>query len=217
MMAAACDNAMSGCFAVDAPKGGAIRAPAGAFQLMTRRWIAVPGAAAALLVSCHHAPTALRFEGSSSFTIVEPPASAARPEAKSEANARQVAKTLLVARPIEPLAKPIYPPSALGRETLPVTVGVRIIVDAEGRVADVRMSPVLISTPTPRLEEFRAAVEAALAQWRFRPAELRRLAPITDATGAPAWVLLSREKTDYGFDVSFVFQASGEVASRGVK
>lgn len=137
--------------------------------------------------------------------------------AEVPAEARLATQALLIASPIQPLAKPVYPPSALGRETMPVVVGIRITVDATGRVSDTRASLAVISTPTPRAEEFRAAAEAALAQWRFRPAELRRFAPTTDLTGAPAWALVGREKTDCTLDVSFVFQATGEVVAQDMK
>jgi outer membrane biosynthesis protein TonB len=124
---------------------------------------------------------------------------------------------MVLASPIEPLAKPAYPKAALGREKLPVQVGVHITVDTTGRVAGVRMSLAAMTTPTPYMDEFRNAVEEALAQWRFRPAELRRLKPVTDTTGAPTWALDHREKTDCGFDVSFTFQSTGEVVSRGLR
>ena len=169
------------------------------------------------MIGCHHAPRAI--EGSSAFTFVEPPPppTPLKPKRESSEEARRQIEALLVAAPIQPLAKPVYPPAALGRERMPVFVGVRITVDAEGRVADIRASPVVLSTPTPRADEFRAAVEDALRQWRFRPAELRKLAPVVDAPGAPAWALVSREKTDYVFDVSFFFQSTGEVVARGLK
>ena len=176
------------------------------------------GAIVTVLVGCQHAPPTTQMKGSSTIRFVESHASAsAAPAAEVPADARLVTQALLVASPIQPLAKPMYPPSALGRETMPVVVGVRITVDAAGRVSDTRASLAIISTPTPRAEEFRAAVETALAQWRFRPAELRRFTPMTDPTGAPAWALVGREKTDCTFDVSFVFQATGEVLAEGGK
>lgn len=135
-------------------------------------------------------------------------------KAKVEEGPRLPVETMVVAAPIAPLAQPVFPAAALGREKMPVTVGVRIMVDATGRVTDMRLSLAVISTPTPYQEEFRRAVEEALAQWRFRPAELCRLKPMLDATGAPAWALDRREKTECGFDVSFTFQSTGEVTSR---
>jgi hypothetical protein len=182
------------------------------------KWAFLPWVGFALLAGCHHAPPTARIEGSSAFSFVEPPPPPQmKPAGEASMGPRQPEVALLVAAPIEPLAKPVYPPTALGREKMPVLVGIHFTVDAAGCVTDTRPSLAVISTPTPRMEEFRAAVEAALAQWRFRPAELRRFAPATDLTGAPAWVLASSEKTDCTFDVSFVFQATGEVESGGVK
>jgi hypothetical protein len=180
---------------------------------------AIPGCLLLLaLAACRHAPPP-RIDGTSSFTFVEPPQPppSAKPSGDLDATPRQSTEMLLLARPIEPLAKPVYPSVALGRETMPVVIGVQITVDVDGRVAHVRTSLAVMSTPTPRAAEFRAAVEDALAQWRFRPAELRRLAPATDATGAPTWTLASREKSECVYDVSFVFQSSGEVVARELK
>jgi hypothetical protein len=171
-----------------------------------------------MAAGCHHGPTP-RIDGTSSFTFVEPPPPPApsKPHAEAGEGARLPVEMMLLAVPIQPLAKPVYPTVALGREDRPVLVGVRITIDATGRVSQVRTSLAALSTPTSLADEFRAAVEEALAQWRFRPAELRRLAPISDTNGAGAWALLSHEPTDCTFDVSFVFQATGEVVSRALK
>jgi hypothetical protein len=174
----------------------------------------------AIVAGCQHAqPPPPRIEGSSSYTFVEPPPPPAPAKAPVQVGpeAQLPVETLLLAAPIEPLAKPVYPASVLGREKMPVVVGIRIIVDPAGRITDARTSLAVLSTPTPFMEEFRAAVDQALTQWRFRPGELRRLAPTTDANGAPAWILAHREKTDCVFDVSFIFQSTGEVVSQGLK
>jgi hypothetical protein len=173
----------------------------------------------AIASGCHHAP-APRIDGTSSFTFVEPPpppSAPPKPQGEAGDGPRPPVEMMLLAVPIQPLAKPVYPTVALGREDRPVLVGVRITIDATGRVASVRTSLAALSTPTSLADEFRGAVEEALTQWRFRPAELRRLAPINDTNGTGAWTLLSREPTDCIFDVSFVFQATGEVVSRTLK
>lgn len=166
---------------------------------------------------CHHvaAPTP-PLAGSSTFSFVDapPPLSASKPQGPADEGPAQPVEVLVVAVPIEPLARPVYPGTALGRETMPVIIGVHIVVDATGRVASVRRSLAVMSTPTPREDAFRDAVEAALAQWRFRPAELRRLRPIFDDAGQLGWALLGREKSDCAFDVSFLFQSNGEVVVR---
>jgi hypothetical protein len=40
---------------------------------------------------------------------------------------------------------------------------------------------------------------------------------MTDPAGAPVWAITSSEKADCTLDVSFVFQATGEVISGGAK
>lgn len=170
--------------------------------------------AAAFLGGCHHARTAITPEGSSSIQFLESPAPPAKQTATPSQGPQQPMEMMVVATPIAPLAKPEYPRTALGREKLPVQVAVRIIVDTTGRVSDVRMSLAGVTTPTPYAEEFRTAVEEALAQWRFRPAQLRRLKPTTDETGSARREFEGWEKVDCGFDVAFTFQSTGEVTSQ---
>jgi hypothetical protein len=122
-----------------------------------KRWL-FSWAWVAVLAGCQHAPLATKIEGSSTIRFLEShgPAPTA-PAGEVPADAKLATQVLLVASPIEPLTKPVYPPSALGRETMPVVVGVRLSVDTAGRVSDTQPSLVIISTPTPRAEEFRAA------------------------------------------------------------
>lgn len=173
-------------------------------------------ASLAALAACQQAPPPFQGEGSSSFTFITPPEPEAASKGQAEGTEDAVVETLLLAVPIEPLARPEYPRSVLGRERLPVSVGVRIVVDETGRVADVRPSLAAFSSPSAQLSEFRSAVEEAVRQWRFRPAELRRLKRAVDAEGRPGWALLGRQPAECAFDVAFVFQATGEVLSRGV-
>jgi outer membrane biosynthesis protein TonB len=95
-------------------------------------------------------------------------------------------------------------------------VAVRITVDANGRVSDVGTSLAAMSTPSPFTAEFRAAVEAAIAQWRFRPGEVRHLETVHDADG-DYQRMTSRENIAGTFDVEFTFNASGVVAPAGLK
>ena len=169
---------------------------------------------------CHHAVVAPppRVEGTSTFRFVaRPPAPPkARPAAEpsEETAPAQSAVRKIRARPIQPLAKPVYPAALLGRVSLPVTVGVRINVDAEGRVTYVGDSFVAISTWGEYAGEFRAAVEEALAQWRFQPAEVRHLVLQDGGPGQGSYWLTTRtQNLDDWFDLSFTFAAKGGVLS----
>ena len=122
------------------------------------------------------------------------------------------------ARPILPLANPVYPAAVLGRVRQPVTVGVRISVDVTGRVAQVGESLAAFSSGGEFAGEFRGAVEDALTQWRFRPAELCQLVLQGGQLGQGAyWLTRSREPVDDGFDVSFTFSAKGDVVAEGLR
>jgi TonB family protein len=117
---------------------------------------------------------------------------------------------VITAQPIPPLAKPIYPAVALAARADAAFVGVRITVDAEGRVSDVRQSLASLTMPSPFAAEFRAAVEAAVTQWRFRPAELVHLELVKDS-GGDFMRVTGREKIDWSFDVEFAFNRTGDV------
>jgi hypothetical protein len=124
----------------------------------------------------------------------------------------------LKANPIRPLATPAYPPALLGRVRLPVAVGVHITVDETGRVAHVGPSLVAFSTGGEWAGEFREAVEAALAQWRFRPAEIRGIVQKQEESGRGSyWLTLSKRPVDDAFDVAFTFTATGEVVTEAPK
>jgi hypothetical protein len=93
------------------------------------------------------------------------------------------------------------------------TVGVRIVVDATGRVADVRPSLAVIAVPSLLASEFQAAVEKAVTQWRFQPGEIRQLELVKDPDGDFQRVA-RREKIEWAFDVEFTFNATGDVLTR---
>jgi hypothetical protein len=162
--------------------------------------------------ACQHAAARRDETGTSSVRFIEPPSALSAGMKAEPAAALQPVDVLVPAEPIEPLAKPVYPRAVLGRQTTPVLVGLRIRIDASGRVADSGPSLASFSTPGPFDAEFRAAIEAALAQWQFRPAELRRLKPVKGPPGKEDyWVIVRAEKADYALDVSFTFNASGDV------
>ncbi len=170
--------------------------------------------APAILSGCRHtavAPSA-PDEGASSYRFLDP---APSPAKKKEASIGAPRPTMqaINAQPILPLAKPVYPPVALAAHAGMATVGVRLVVDTAGRVSEVRPSLAILSMPSPFAAEFRAAVEAAVAQWRFRPAEIRQLELVRDPGGDFNRVT-SREKIEWAFDVEFTFNATGDVLTQ---
>ncbi len=62
-------------------------------------------------------------------------------------------------------------------------MAVRLVVDVEGRATELSQSVLVWSTPTVWSEELRAAIEAAVVRWRFRPAEVRHFTTVTNAQG----------------------------------
>lgn len=166
----------------------------------------------AWLAGCRHAAVAPVSEGTSSYKFVTPPPP---PPKKKEISidGPPPATQTLNAQPILPLATPVYPPAALAAHAGAATVGVRITVDATGRVSDIRPSLVSLTLPSPFAAEFQAAVEAAVAQWRFHPGELRYLELVKDP-GGDFQRVTSREKVEWTFEVSFAFNAPGDVLMR---
>jgi TonB family protein len=111
------------------------------------------------------------------------------------------------------LATPVYPSEALKGRSGRVTVGVSITVDAEGRVSAIGSSLATFSTPSPHGPAFRQAVETAVRQWRFHPAQLQQMETKKASDGGDILVLKAVEPTDWTFDVAFTFTASGDVWS----
>ncbi len=188
------------------------------------RWgrIGLTATALLLVAGCQHATKPVArpaVEGASAFSFVERPVSAAAgPGAVTQIAALvwEPVDVKVKAEPIEPLATPVYPRIALGRVRMPMTVGVRIYVDATGRVADVGASMVAFSTGGELAEEFRAAVDEALAQWRFTPAEFRHMVPRTGRNGlGRGWQVTRTQPTDDAFDLAFTFTTKGDVVAEG--
>jgi hypothetical protein len=164
-----------------------------------------------LVTGCRHT-AAISPKGSSSFQILEPTKSRPGTKTGPVTEVPQPRDVVFEAEPIEPLVKPSYPPAARGKQAGPVTLGVRITVDTEGRVSDIGSSLKVFSLPGPFEADFRAAVEAAVKEWRFIPAEIRHLQPARE-NGKPASysIVTGTEKTEWRLDVLFTFSPSGEV------
>jgi TonB family protein len=161
------------------------------------------------LVGCRHAPV-LADTGRSSFVMIEPPPAPPPKTSSSEVKGPISSTSYSDARPIHPLLLPVYPPKALAAKAGAATVAVKVTVDANGRVTDIRPSLLSLSTPGPFADDFRAAVETALRQWRFLPAEVREVEFLEE--GGTSYSRLKRsEATEAEFDLSFTFTAAGRV------
>ena len=108
------------------------------------------------------------------------------------------------AKPVEPLAMPVYPPRALAAHAGDVTVKVDVTVSKEGRVSEMAPDILDFSTISRFHDDFRAAVEAAVSTWRFEPAQIDRLEP--KANGQP--IIVGSEAQERVFVVSFKFTES---------
>lgn len=89
-------------------------------------------------------------------------------------------------------------------------VWVHVTVDANGRVTDVVASVLTFTTPGPFADDFMAAVQVALHQWRFLPAEIQQVEWV-QASGMSYNSIISAEKTETQFEPSFTFTAAGTV------
>ena len=151
---------------------------------------------------CQYART-----GSSSFEFVDGPQ---MPTAKlRDASKLRIAKSMSVfmdAEPILPLAKPVYPKSALAAGLGDVSLAVKFSVNTHGRVESIGPSFARVTFPTRFKDDFDGAIEAALAQWRFKPAYLARLDP--QVNDAP--VVVGMEETETSFDVVFKFSTTAK-------
>ncbi len=163
------------------------------------------------MTGCRHAPAVSPATGASSFAFVERPAGPPPARAvTAEPVEQKPIEEYREARPVYPLANPVYPPRALKARAGRATVGVRITVDVTGRVSDVAPSMLVFSTPGPFAEDFRAAVETAVLQWRFRPAEIEKLEFVKTPTVSYNRIT-STQKVETQLDVAFNFTATGGV------
>jgi hypothetical protein len=117
------------------------------------------------------------------------------------------------AEPIEPLALPQYPPAALAAHAGMVTIAVRITVGRDGLVKAVSRSLADVSVPTRFDRDFHSAIDAALAKWKFVPAETSVLEPVKD--GPP--IVTTSTEVETSFDVEFRFSPTGTVTEKGLQ
>ena len=161
-----------------------------------------------VLAGCRHVSVP-EAEGQSSFAFVvqpvgPPPPSDGKPvELVNQAQFR-------AAQLQDNAAIPVYPAKALKAKAGRALVGVHITVDTTGRVADIRSSMFVFSTPGLFAGDFRDAVETAVRRWQFTPARVEYY-EIRKENGFPLMRLTRSESTESEFDLSFTFTASGGV------
>lgn len=163
------------------------------------------------LSSCYHRLVLAKTDiGTSSFKFVVPPSMPAEATVM-QADEPFTTERFKDAEPILPLTMPVYPANALGARAGLMNVGVKITVDADGRVTDVSPSLLSFSTPSRYSSTFQEAVRVAVMTWHFRPAQHYYFEITSTVGGERTSKFLRRENTETCFDLSFTFTASGSV------
>jgi Gram-negative bacterial TonB protein C-terminal len=177
----------------------------------SRRFVAVLACAVicTLHAGCQHRRSRQTPEGNASFRFIEPPPP---PQLKGSVtlDVAQTGEISLPAEAIPPLAVPVYPAAALRTRSFGTSVSVHVVVDAKGRVAEVTPSRFGFTMPSPYAQEFFAAVERAVRQWKFKPAEIQFTEPAV-REGVEVRTLTRREPIEATFDVTFLFTSTGAV------
>ena len=146
---------------------------------------------------CKHAPV-----GASSFRIEDFKTTAQAVHAR-DLRIEKPTDVFVDAKPIGNLVNPAYPPQALANRVSAI-ISVRVAVNASGVATDEGRGLVDLSLPTPYDHEFRAAVDAALAQWRFQPAKIAHLLPRANQTP----VIVGIDVIERTYAVVFTFSLS---------
>jgi TonB family protein len=167
------------------------------------------------VVGCRHVSPVPPDSGTSSFAFIEPPVAAPRASAAAEPREPVSMEQYEEASPITPLATPVYPPRALAAKVGRVTIGVKITVDATGRVSDIGPSLRAVTIPSRFDADFQEAVRAAVSQWRFSPALSYRLEDVPMPDGSTYQRMTDRRRVETTFDLSFTFTATGAVLGGG--
>ncbi len=162
-----------------------------------------------VFAGCKHAPAPAEGTGHSSFAFVDPtvrPPPASSAEKVEPSNRSQ----WIEATPKYPVAMPIYPKQALKGKAGRSTVGVHILIDTNGHVAEIRPSMLVFNTPGPFADDFRESVELALRQWQFTPARAEYYDIIHE--GDTTYTKVTHTETvETEFDLSFTFTEDGKV------
>ena len=112
-------------------------------------------------------------------------------------------------RPQKAFVAAEYPARPLAAKAPPYSIGVRIVINTEGRVSSISDSKIALSTPGPFAADFRASVERAVMRWRFTPGHIDQLedGDDVDDDGKPDSVrLVGSEPVPVFYDVRFDFE-----------
>ena len=169
-------------------------------------------AGALAFTACQHAEKS-PGNPQASFRFVLPPTLGAPAPENATAAPAPPTERVIPAEPILPLAPPVYPNIPRSERPATASVGVRITIDSTGRVTEVGLSLYAFSTPGPHAADFRVAAEAAVARWRFNPAEIIHYEPLKGPNGAAYVRATGSEAIEWSYDVAFTFNASGDVLS----
>ncbi|HVZ66402.1 MAG TPA: TonB family protein [Lacunisphaera sp.] len=153
--------------------------------------------------------------GTSSFKVVEAPA-AAPPKSTGKAAMQPTSRAQYRDAQIkgEPVL-PVYPARALAAKAGGAQVGVHIVIDAQGRVSDVRPSMVAVTIAPPEFAaDFQRAVEAAVRQWRFVPARAQYIETVTGTGGFTYDRVARTEDVEAEVDLAFTFTPNGKVQAK---
>lgn len=164
-----------------------------------------------LFAGCRHV-TEPEAAGRSSFVLIEPPPARPGPVPGSAETTEPTSRAQYREASIQEksVVLPIYPPRALAARFGAAAVAVRVTVDVNGRVADIRPSLLSMTTRGPFADEFREAVEAALRQWRFHPAKAEHIETVTER-GFTYHRVTRTETLEAEFDLAFTFTTTGGV------
>ena len=160
-----------------------------------------------ILSGCHQVQTP-PASGQGSFEFTQRLAGTRISEGQAVLTGSEPKDVFVQATPDGALPVPIYPPAALAAHAGRVTVVLEITIGTDGRVGDIRPSMAGIPFGGPFSAQFQAAAEAAMALWRFRPAELRHIEPREEG-GETIWSMISSEKREMTTEVAFTFTEMG--------
>ncbi len=168
----------------------------------------------AVATGFRYVPSEPPATGASSFTLVDAGRAAQADKVVvgevGEPGPAKYTEDFTQARPLPPFVLPVYPPKALKAKAGRATVGVQVTVDAAGRVTDIGPSLLTFDTSGPFAADFLEAVQTAVRQWRFRPAETVQM-ELVQSGGFSYRRIVRTTATDTKLDLAFTFTASGGV------
>lgn len=156
-------------------------------------------------IGCRHLPAESRG-GTSSMKVLEPVAAQGAEPTMSATEEAGVRVQFREARLRGPAVQPAYPRRALAAKVGTVQVGVRVVVDAQGRVAEIQPSLRAVTiVPAGLADDFWAEIEAAVRQWSFAPARVEQIETVT-ADGISYGRVKQSDNVETEFDLVFTFK-----------